>query len=502
MLKKTLPILEILPIIKEHVPRHKAILLFLLKEDQQAIKLFELLSESSFRSDDQARESLKMEEKAFSKICQKLHAALLQAILFIDTSAMEEYLGEILDGFKKISQMKLLRLLGASANAELLAQVVAKSGKKYRNQTLLYFGHDLLSSVSSDFHGDPALFEKHQLAFVAAKENLDTENAARALFQRTQVSFAKSRAAKKDQAPALAAELARLRPYFDKIDSHAFHFHFSLSEINYHLIALEYPEAFARIAHYLDYFSKIPGVYKVQLANLYGLKTACCVMLRRYEEGESAAEAGLLMTKPGMSGWYNLLIEYFYLSMHTGNFEKAAAIYRMGVEQKSFLSKPAFLQTHWRLLGAYLQIAFYFTNMPLPDERWFPKYKASKFANDMALFSQDKSGLNIAILIAQVLMQLREKKYDEIWERIDSMKKYRLRYTGENATRLGLFIHLLAQLPKVNFHKKPFQQKTAPIMRALEALPIDLTMQVQELEIIPLEMIYQMILVSLKDSKY
>lgn len=57
MLKKTLPILEILPIIKEHVPRHKAILLFLLKEDQQAIKLFELLSESSFRSDDQVGSS-------------------------------------------------------------------------------------------------------------------------------------------------------------------------------------------------------------------------------------------------------------------------------------------------------------------------------------------------------------------------------------------------------------------------------------------------------------
>jgi flagellin-specific chaperone FliS len=122
-----------------------------------------------------------------------------------------------------------------------------------------------------------------------------------------------------------------------------------------------------------------------------------------------------------------------------------------------------------------------------------------RFLNDIPVFSKDKSGMNIAILIIQILFSLLEKEHGNAAEQIESIRKYCARHlTDGNTRRSYYFIKMLLQIPKGNFDKETVLQRVKPALEKLHSVPLELSNQSLEIEVVPYEALWELALASLE----
>lgn len=124
-----------------------------------------------------------------------------------------------------------------------------------------------------------------------------------------------------------------------------------------------------------------------------------------------------------------------------------------------------------------------------------PTFRLYKFLNDVPIYSKDKSGLNVAILIVHVLFLLHKKNYNKIYDRIDSLNQYCYRYLRKDETfRANCFIKMLLQLPKADFKRDLTEKYARSYRQKLSTIPINVVEQGIENEVIPYEHLWEMVL--------
>ena len=131
------------------------------------------------------------------------------------------------------------------------------------------------------------------------------------------------------------------------------------------------------------------------------------------------------------------------------------------------------------------------------------KFSVNKFLNDTPIFSKDKRGLNIPILIAQILFLIHQKKYDKVIDRIDAIERYCTRYLRKDDTfRSNCFIKMLLQIPVSGFHKNGLERRASRYYKELLSNPIEVSNQSHDVEIIPYEDLWELALNSLETKFY
>ena len=153
----------------------------------------------------------------------------------------------------------------------------------------------------------------------------------------------------------------------------------------------------------------------------------------------------------------------------------------------------------WRIFQAYVFYLIKIGKVPesVLSER-SKKFKMSKFINEINLFSKDKGGMNISVLIVQILYAIAEKDYSKSSDRIEGIVRYCSRYLKDDATfRSNCFIKMLLQVPQARFHREASIRKTERIFKQLQTVPLESASQAHEIEIVPYEVLWQMVLDSL-----
>ena len=109
--------------------------------------------------------------------------------------------------------------------------------------------------------------------------------------------------------------------------------------------------------------------------------------------------------------------------------------------------------------------------------------------------------MNIPILVIQILMMIRQHKYSRAKDRIEAVKKYCSRYLRKDDTfRSNCFIKMLMQLPASSFHKAGVARRAEPYRKKLEQVPLNVANQTHEVEILPYEDLWEMVMDSLDFS--
>lgn len=130
------------------------------------------------------------------------------------------------------------------------------------------------------------------------------------------------------------------------------------------------------------------------------------------------------------------------------------------------------------------------------------KFRLSKFLNDVPLYSKDKSGLNMSIIIIQLLYLLAQKKYSQIGDKLSSLNQYCHRYLRNTDTlRNNIFIKMLLVLPELQYNPIRIQRHVKKLHHRLIHTPIQLSEQSLEVELIPYEKLweYTMVILSKKN---
>jgi tetratricopeptide (TPR) repeat protein len=486
----TVRLFELVPLIQRYVPNHRELLQLLTEDHPTVWKLYDLLGEKHIQQSDLLQEESGLSDAAF-KQCERLLLDTLRKMLgFAEFHAtdVDPFVIAFLDGYKKIAHLKMLRLMGARHNADDIAREVQRIGEKYDNPVLVYFGADALCDLAAGAIANEKDFSRWRDQCREAKQHMDIEQVMRAYYHETQMAYLHSREARPKASGVIDQRLAEMEGYFGRVASNNFELHYLLARIQQHLSQLQYEAALQTVETSIRHFNNKPYPLNSIISALQLQKVACCIMLRRFDEGRDAAEKALSDTPEDTPNWYQALMAYFYLAMHTRQYDEAALIYRRGLNNRRLRLQPEHVLSQWRLLGAYLYIALSYTGKNL-EQYDLPKIRSTRLVNDVPAFTQDKRGMNVAILIAHILIQLLEGKYDDMRQRTGALEKYGARYlrNDDSLFRSNAFIKILGLLPAVSFRKRYFLQKATPLFERMRTVPLEMARQTHELEIMPYE---------------
>ena len=123
------------------------------------------------------------------------------------------------------------------------------------------------------------------------------------------------------------------------------------------------------------------------------------------------------------------------------------------------------------------------------------EFRLYRFLNDVPIFSKDKRGINVTILILHIMFLLRQGKHGHICDRVDALKQYSRRYLRRDENfRSNCFIKMLILLPKASFNKMRTERHASDLVKKLNSMPIHNTRQGIETEPIPYEHLWEMTL--------
>jgi len=252
------------------------------------------------------------------------------------------------------------------------------------------------------------------------------------------------------------------------------------------------------------YFEEKP--YKNPQAFLFLFQMLqCYVPLREFEKGEIVANKCLeiLKHRKGRNNWMITLELYMLLSFYSKNYQKALDIYENAkAYQKSSKTRTVFRE-NWKIYEAYIHYFIEIKKCQLSPDSPLQgtSFRLSKFVNDIPKFSSDKRGINIPILIIQILFLLHKKNYDTIIDKVEALDAYCYRYLRKDDTyRSNCFIKMLIQLPKSGFHKQAVLRKTEKYLKYLTNPPSDTKSESIFVEIIPYEYLWDYVINSLEDK--
>ncbi len=234
-----------------------------------------------------------------------------------------------------------------------------------------------------------------------------------------------------------------------------------------------------------------------QGAFFYFQKIICHAQLKEYEEGKRVAEAYLIFDEPGSFNWFKNRQLAVFFSFHSGDYEEALRVFEQASSHPSFKHLDPVNAESWKISEAYLLYLLYVGRVSSNSEKAF-SFRIAKFLNEVPIFSKDKKGMNIPILIVQILFTIAQQRYDLAIMRMDSIEKYCARYLRKDDTyRSNLFIKMLLCIPQAGFHRVAVSRRAAKYWDLLLKHPLEYANQGHQIEVIPYEVLWEMALDSL-----
>lgn len=289
-----------------------------------------------------------------------------------------------------------------------------------------------------------------------------------------------------------------LGPYLETYDSYRLH-------LLYYFIALKRldlrndPDTMIRLCDKAIHFFSSKGFVSSQfIGAFYYNKLMALIQKKDFAQGNILAQKCSGIFEENSIRWYNAQGYCLIFSLYSGNYSKAFRIREKVVNSRSFQHQFQNREETWRLYDAYLHYLYLCGKLNLPKNALTSSFRIQKFINEVPVHSMDKSRYNIPILIIQILIQIHQRKFDQLTDKIEAIEKYTSRYLRkDNNYRSNCFIKMLLQIPKQHFHRVAVERHTKSLLGKLRAMPLEKAQQPFEIEIIPYEQLWEMALDSL-----
>jgi hypothetical protein len=252
----------------------------------------------------------------------------------------------------------------------------------------------------------------------------------------------------------------------------------------------------------IEFFGTKPYNSTLALQTFYYQQMVCYIHLEDYERGKRFKEAHSDLFEANSYNWFKWQELTYLLHMHTAKFQEAHDLSKYVQQCFANSAQPVQIVEIWKLYEAYASLLIYFHETDEQKrEALLNSFKVTKIINDIPSFHKDKRGMNIPIIVLQLLYNLAQKNYNSVIDRIDAIEKYCSRYLNNNETfRSNCFIRMLLSIPAVSFKKAQVQQRTAKNLEMLRSKPLNMTSQSYEVEIIPYERLWEILSTQLPEN--
>lgn len=351
--------------------------------------------------------------------------------------------------------------------------------------------------------GDQNKYDQYRSAYRHHQQVWMLENEAEEMYTHLVSHFVNNKATKVEIADKAQAYYEQVAPAMASSDSFRLHLCGRLIQTTIYSSRNDYLTTANVCEDAIAFFRKKDFDSNLPLQAFYYQLVVCYIQLREFERGQVIIQDYQSLFDQGSFNWLKLQESYFLLSTHTRHYDEALHI---GERATPFLrnpAHPAHIQEMWKIYEAYVQyLAQVGKISPQAAAEGASKFKRAKFLNDIPTFSKDKRGMNIPILIIQILFLLTDKNYHQAIDRIEAIEKYCSRYLTQGDTfRSNCFIKMLLQIPAAAFHREAVLRKTEPLLKQLRSVPLEVAYQTHEIEIIPYEDLWEMALEALPNKR-
>lgn len=362
-----------------------------------------------------------------------------------------------------------------------------------------------LSLLYATVIGDTKKYQMHHDTYLRLKKVVDAEFLAEEAYAELIIKYVRQKtddAVISQKANEYAISLA---PLLKEFDAYNLHLYGGLIK----MVVSSSMGNSAQTAQFCDewiaFFEKKEYLASIPLQIAYYQKLNCQFQLRSFDEKSPYVERGLKLLEAGSYNWFKFLETYLLLALHTQQYESAYQTYKLAVEHKRFKSLTEEVKEYWRVLGAYLHYLVEMGEIPLAEEDpTFSKFRIGRFLNQTPHFSKDKRGVNVSILIIQILFLIARGDYDKSVDKMDAVEQYCRRHLFRDETlRAFYFIKALLVIPKNSFHKEAVKRKAAKHLLKLNEYPLEKVRPSSTLtEIIPFEIVWTKVIAQLSAKFY
>ncbi len=393
----------------------------------------------------------------------------------------------------------LIALSSKNAGIDLCQRVLRRALEVEHSEYIVAASKDLRLVMSAN-QGDTKKFNYYNDLYKKHKTILDAESLAEEYYSLLILPYAKSKEKREDTSPLARKYYEQLSLLLEKYTSPRLHMFGRAIEVISYLAINDYPTVIKLCEKAYKFFNQKEYNYYTPIKLFAHQELISCIQLKNYQQGKKAIEKTFSITRPGVKNWYFNQELYLVLTLHSKEYNEAYHVLHKVINSRNFSKTVPHIKERWEIHKIYIYFLIYIKKITVVEQQ---KFRIGKFLNSVPTYSKDKRGLNIPILIAQLLFMIVKKDYDQAINRFEAIKKYVSRYVSkERNLRSNCFINMLLQIPNSSFHKAGVIRKAQNYYDTLLATPLDIAGQSHEIEIIPYEDLWEFILESLETKRY
>lgn len=257
----------------------------------------------------------------------------------------------------------------------------------------------------------------------------------------------------------------------------------------------DYQAAIGNADKAFTFFEKKPFQTKRILFTFNSDKIISLILLKNHSDAEKLIDQTLNIIDEHSFNFYAL--QYFRFQNYCWNkeYDMLPVVVNEVLDRKTIV-KFNYQYELWKIREAYtsfLQEAEIFSFKNFDHNR--KPFRIGKFLNEVPIYSKEKRGMNISILVVQILFLLVRKEYDKVIDRIDALKQYSFRYLRNDDTfRSNCFIKMILLIPNANFHPVRAELHSKDLYNRLVSHRINIQELTSEIEVIPFHHLWSIIL--------
>lgn len=500
---------ELSRIITPKRTKHVNLLSFNLKADSKLMQLYEGVKSGRFKSDEEAIISLygNLKHKyKYSKLKYDLRKRLYNTIHLVEleTETFDDDIKTTLECQKIWTSVKFLISAKAFQSAISILEKYFQKMLKYELTSMVMEASRLLRRYYSTFILDTKkqqyydLLLEDYLSLYAAEVKID------GYYNHLMSMYAEDKSPKKEVASIAASYIEVLNASYPKVVSSTFISLYKLIEIIKHMSQYNYAKTVEICDDAIEVLNERTVRRKVYLMLIYSQAIACHLQLKEYEIAEQKCLETLQNhLKEGEFNWFKIKELQLQNAIYSASYQKAYLIYLDSVNHKYFTKLPNTFQEEWRIYSAYLEILILMNLISRDDIMERSEFRVNKFLNEVPVFSKDKKGRNITILVAQVILFIVKEQYGKVINKMEAIEKYINRHLNKNYHhRTIIFVKIISLFGKAGFAKRMVDWEKLNILnQELSDKPLNIINPNYDAEIIRYEKLVEFVVACVRSEK-
>lgn len=498
---------ELAKLVKQHRLEEVALLGDQSGETSRMGEFYEALVQNKFDNEDEAAAYFYGSDRNYSgyqKLKAKTRNLLLNHVFFLNEnkSQFSDRERAYFKCYRYWAAAKILLGLYRRNIGIQIAEQVLKLALTYEFSDLVMDVAKTLRIIYGTREGNQKKFEEYNNIYKEYQQISYYEDLAEEYYTELSISFVNEKSNNAERRQKADLYYQELAPFMKKYDSYRLHLSGNLIRSILHTSVNDYTATIDICDEAIRFFEKKHYTARLPLQIFYYQLIVCHTQLKQYAAGKKAAERCLRSLEEGSFNWFKYQELYFILSMHTRNYQQAYRVFVRTTSHRQFARIPDNLKEIWKIYEAFLQVLYHLGKVKEEGENdHLSRFRFGRFINATPIFTRDKRGMNIPILVAQIMTLIIHRKYGQVIDRIEAIERYCSRYLTKDGTyRSNCFIKMLLQIPTNNFHAAAVKRKTAKYVRKLKQVPLDVAQQNHEIEIIPYEELWNLLLGSLDNN--